>query len=99
MTTNVYPTFLTCIPCELQFGTSGFRGLEREMTDLEVYINTRGFLDYLHQIGDVDPGDLSRGLQNWFADARQDTGRGTNYTEPQLDNPDSFAANTKGRGY
>jgi phosphomannomutase len=27
------------------------------MTDLEVYINTRGFLDYLHQIGDVEPGD------------------------------------------
>jgi phosphomannomutase len=27
------------------------------MTDLEVYINTRGFLDYLHQIGDVRPGD------------------------------------------
>jgi phosphomannomutase len=27
------------------------------MTDLEVYINTRGFLDYLHQIGDVGPGD------------------------------------------
>jgi phosphomannomutase len=27
------------------------------MTDLEVYINTRGFLDYLHQIGNVGPGD------------------------------------------
>jgi phosphomannomutase len=27
------------------------------MTDLEVYINTRGFLDYLHQIGDAGPGD------------------------------------------
>ncbi|MDH3662679.1 MAG: phosphomannomutase, partial [Alphaproteobacteria bacterium] len=27
------------------------------MTDLEVYINTRGFLDYLHQIGDVGSGD------------------------------------------
>jgi hypothetical protein len=58
----------------------------------EVYINTRGFLDYLHQIGDVGPGDLSRGQQNWFAHARQDPGRGTNYTEPQTGNPDSFAA-------
>ncbi len=57
MTTNGYPTFLTCIPCELRFGPSGLRGLVREMTDLEVYINTRGFLDYLHQIGDVGPGD------------------------------------------
>ncbi len=36
MTTNGYPTFLTYIPCELRFGTSGLRGLVREMTDLEV---------------------------------------------------------------
>jgi phosphomannomutase len=57
MTTKGYPIFLTYIPCELRFGTSGLRGLVREMTDLEVYINTRGFLDYLHQIGDVGPGD------------------------------------------
>ncbi len=57
MTTNGYPTFLTYIPCELRFGTSGLRGLVREMTDVEVYINTRGFLEYLHQIGDVGPGD------------------------------------------
>ncbi len=57
MTTNGYPTFLNYIPCELRFGTSGLRGLVREMTDLEVYINTRGFLDYLRQIGDVGPGD------------------------------------------
>ncbi|MCH8112244.1 MAG: hypothetical protein IH905_09890, partial [Proteobacteria bacterium] len=57
MTPNGLPTFLTYVPCELRFGTSGLRGLVREMTDLEVYINTRGFLDYLHQIGDVGPGD------------------------------------------
>ena len=37
MTTNDYPTFLTYIPCELRFGTSGLRGLVREMTDLEVF--------------------------------------------------------------
>ena len=57
MTANGYPAFLTYIPRELRFGTSGLRGLVREMTDLEVYINTRGFLDYLHQIGNVGPGD------------------------------------------
>ncbi len=47
---------------------------------------------HVHTSIPVDPGDLSRGLQNWFADARQDPGRGRNYTEPQLCNPDSFAA-------
>jgi len=57
MTTIGHPTFLAYIPCELRFGTSGLRGLVREMTDLEVYINTRGFLDYVRQIGDVGPGD------------------------------------------
>ena len=41
----------------MRFGTSGLRGLVRDMTDREVYVNTRGFLDYLHQIGDVGPGD------------------------------------------
>ena len=57
MTTNDAPGFLTYIPSELRFGTSGLRGLVREMTDLEVYINTRGFLDYLHQISDIGSGD------------------------------------------
>jgi hypothetical protein len=47
---------------------------------------------HVHTSIPVDPGDLSRGHQNWFADARQDPGRGTNYTEPQPGNPDSFAA-------
>jgi hypothetical protein len=47
---------------------------------------------HVHTSIPVDPGDLSRGQQNWFADARQDPGRGTNYTEPQPGNPDSFAA-------
>ena len=92
MTTNGYPTSLTYIPCELRFGTSGLRGLVREMTDLEVYIDTRGFLDYLHQIGAVDAIDLSGGQQNWVADPRQDPGQGTNYSEPQPGNPNSFAA-------
>lgn len=38
---------LTHQPQELSFGTSGLRGLENDMTDLECYINTRGFLFFL----------------------------------------------------
>lgn len=34
-------------PLELSFGTSGLRGLVSDMTDLECYINARGFLDFL----------------------------------------------------
>jgi phosphomannomutase len=45
-------------PRPLAFGTSGLRGLVTDITDLEAYVNTRGFLDYLCQIGDVKPGTL-----------------------------------------
>jgi phosphomannomutase len=31
----------------LAFGTSGLRGLVEDITDLEAYVNTRGFLEYL----------------------------------------------------
>ena len=34
-------------PVELTFGTSGLRGLVTDMTDLECYINTAGFLRFL----------------------------------------------------
>ena len=34
-------------PTALAFGTSGLRGLVTDITDLEAFINTRGFLDYL----------------------------------------------------
>lgn len=34
-------------PVELAFGTSGLRGLVVDMTDLECYINSAGFLDFL----------------------------------------------------
>ena len=44
-------------PTALRFGTSGLRGLVTDITDLEAYINTRGFLDYLFQIGDTEPGE------------------------------------------
>src|SRR5579884_1895782 len=34
-------------PVELSFGTSGLRGLVKDMTDLECYINTIGFIRFL----------------------------------------------------
>lgn len=37
-------------PVELAFGTSGLRGLVTDMTDLECYINARGFMTYLKTI-------------------------------------------------
>ncbi|HRK40596.1 MAG TPA: phosphomannomutase [Candidatus Saccharibacteria bacterium] len=36
-------------PAELSFGTSGLRGLVTDMTDLECYINVRGFLNYINK--------------------------------------------------
>lgn len=36
-------------PVELSFGTSGLRGLVDDMTDLECYINTLGFLKFVQQ--------------------------------------------------
>jgi phosphomannomutase len=50
------PTFRGRRPTALAFGTSGLRGLVTDITDLEAYINTRGFLDYLFGTGDVSPG-------------------------------------------
>jgi phosphomannomutase len=44
-------------PAALRFGTSGLRGLVTDITDLEAYINTCGFLDFLHGVGDVKPHD------------------------------------------
>lgn len=43
-------------PVELTFGTSGLRGLITEMTDLECYINTKGFLNFLINTGDIGSG-------------------------------------------
>lgn len=42
-----HPRFLEDVKPPLRFGTSGLRGLVVEMTDLEVYVNVRGFLTYL----------------------------------------------------
>ena len=57
---NPVPFFRGARPTALAFGTSGLRGLVTDITDLEAYINTRGFLDYLFKIGDVAGG-------TWFA--------------------------------
>ncbi len=43
-------------PASLTFGTSGLRGLVGDITDLEAYVNTCGFLEYLRGIGELDSG-------------------------------------------
>ena len=43
-------------PVELPFGTSGLRGLVRDMTSLEAYVTTRGFLAWLRETGEASPG-------------------------------------------
>lgn len=43
-------------PVELAFGTSGLRGLVRDITQLEAYINTRAFLRFALATGDIQPG-------------------------------------------
>ena len=49
-------SFLTHTPVSLAFGTSGLRGLVKDITDLEAYINVKGALRYLANTGDVRPG-------------------------------------------
>ena len=48
--------FLDHTPVPLAFGTSGLRGLVKDITDLEAYINVKGALRYLLAIGDVHAG-------------------------------------------
>lgn len=48
---------LTYEPVELNFGTSGLRGLVVDMTDLECYLNTAGFLRFLAEHGQLLAGD------------------------------------------
>ena len=47
------PSFLSYVPVPLAFGTSGLRGLVKDITDLEAYINVKGALRYLLRIGDI----------------------------------------------
>jgi len=41
----------------LKFGTSGLRGLVTDMTDRECYINTKGYVEYLIETGQIRRGD------------------------------------------
>jgi phosphomannomutase len=52
---RIRPTasFLNYAPVPLAFGTSGLRGVVRDITDLEAYINVKGALRYLLSIGDI----------------------------------------------
>jgi phosphomannomutase len=50
------PSFLDYTPVALSFGTSGLRGLVKDITDLEAYINVKGGLRYLLAAGDIPPG-------------------------------------------
>jgi phosphomannomutase len=43
-------------PEELAFGTSGLRGLLTAMTDLECYLNTAGFIQFLQKSQSLQPG-------------------------------------------
>ncbi len=49
-------SFLNHTPTALAFGTSGLRGLVKDITDLEAYINVRGALRYLLDSGDIQAG-------------------------------------------
>lgn len=52
---RIRPTtsFLNYAPVSLTFGTSGLRGLVKDITDLEAYINVKAALRYLFSIGDI----------------------------------------------
>jgi phosphomannomutase len=49
-------SFLDHTPTALAFGTSGLRGLVKDITDLEAYINVSGALRYLLDSGDIQAG-------------------------------------------
>ena len=46
-------SFLNYTPVPLAFGTSGLRGLVKDITDLEAYVNVKGALRYLLAVGDI----------------------------------------------
>jgi phosphomannomutase len=49
-------TFLSYTPVPLAFGTSGLRGLVKDITDIEAYINVKGAMRYLLETGDIAAG-------------------------------------------
>ena len=42
---------------ELKFGTSGLRDTVENMTDMECYVNAKGFIAYLEKTGEFKEGD------------------------------------------
>ena len=56
--TKIMPvtSFLNYAPVPLAFGTSGLRGLVKDITDLEAYINVKAALRYLLSSGDIQSG-------------------------------------------
>ena len=50
--------FLNYAPVPLAFGTSGLRGLVKDITDLEAYINVKAALRYLLSSGDIQSGSM-----------------------------------------
>ncbi len=65
------PAFLEETPRPLAFGTSGLRGLVTDITDLEAYVNTKGFMRFALKNGDARPG----GPVAVAGDLRPSTGR------------------------
>ncbi|HXV63545.1 MAG TPA: mannose-6-phosphate isomerase, class I [Vicinamibacteria bacterium] len=57
LTPEPEPLFRGRKPVELRFGTSGLRGLVRDITDLEAYVNTRGFVAHLTEGRQIYKGD------------------------------------------
>ena len=58
-------TYLTYQPVELQFGTSGRRGLVVDLTQLEIYIDVLAELEYLQSLP-VEAGGVVRGDEFYF---------------------------------
>src|SRR5262245_48582983 len=54
--TTLKASFLNYTPVPLAFGTSGLRGLVKDLTDLEAYLNVKAALRYLLSIGDIGAG-------------------------------------------
>jgi phosphomannomutase len=50
------PSWLDYTPVALAFGTSGLRGLVKDITDLEAYLNIKGALRYMLASGDIQAG-------------------------------------------
>jgi len=68
-------SFLKQEPVLLKFGTSGLRAPVADLTDLECYINIRGFIDYLKNISPED-GGIKEGAEIFLAgDFRPSTPR------------------------